>query len=296
MPGGIRDHSNPNAPKTIVSQDIQSFSAFYIYGAEDDAMVRYALNAEKQDDGHVGVTMKGDSGEEVQAQVGPEFLQDLQKILGRHNLASLNGTYRITSGLPYPYEPSSLSATYVSGEVLSFTVDGNPESPWMGDITYHFLAAFPDKRQDKGSFLAEDMTRFSYTHTGMALPHIYAYEIEKEGDVYRLRADFFDAENAFEQVNLVWEGEEYRAVIEEVYQKTRVLYQAHDLQSWEGFSQSYPGVSDGSGFSLFVDFQDGRTFMASGDNAFPPTYFEAEADLKAIMEEIIRVYRADTQA
>ena len=139
MPGGLKDLSNPDAPKKIESKDITFFETDFVYADKPQEYGRYDFAAEKKDDGTVEVSWI-DYKEESKAVVGPEFLISLQEIIDKHNLASNNGTYRVTSALPFPYEPCSFHCDYESGEKINFCKDGNPDSEWMGDIVDLFTA------------------------------------------------------------------------------------------------------------------------------------------------------------
>ncbi len=142
MPGGVTDFSNKNAPKTIDSKDIESFRTWFVYPDEQGGYTRYDFAAEKQDDGTVELTWKLED-EETTIVVDAEFLLSLQEIIDKHKLASYNGIDKVTSGLPYEYEPSHLHCDYESGEKINFYMDGNPDSEWMGDFVELFSSVFP---------------------------------------------------------------------------------------------------------------------------------------------------------
>ena len=65
---------------------------------------------------------------------------------------------------------------------------------------------------------------------------------------------------------------------------TRVI-ETYDLFQWDGFQRSNPNVLDGEGFRLEIEFTDGSSITATGDNAFPPHYFDAIGDMQAILED-----------
>ncbi|MGI6602546.1 MAG: hypothetical protein ACOX3P_02795 [Saccharofermentanales bacterium] len=133
MTGGVKDLSNPDAPKTIESKDIIYFKTYFVYADEAQEYSRYDFTAAKQADGTVEVTW-ADYQLESKAVVGPEFLVSLQEIIDQHKMAGYNGIYRVTSSLPWQLEPCSFYCEYESGEKISFYEDGNPDSEWMGDI------------------------------------------------------------------------------------------------------------------------------------------------------------------
>ncbi|MBR5257657.1 MAG: protease inhibitor I42 family protein [Clostridia bacterium] len=61
------------------------------------------------------------------------------------------------------------------------------------------------------------------------------------------------------------------------------LAETYDLIAWDGFDGHGSGVLDGEGFRLDIWFSDGTEVHASGDNAFPPGYFDAINDLEDIL-------------
>lgn len=68
------------------------------------------------------------------------------------------------------------------------------------------------------------------------------------------------------------------------------------MKRWDGFRGSNPYVLDGESFSLTMEFSDGTTVYASGENSFPDGYGEASARLdeifeKAAMSRLAGVYR-----
>ncbi|MBR2571618.1 MAG: hypothetical protein IKE30_05765 [Clostridia bacterium] len=55
-----------------------------------------------------------------------------------------------------------------------------------------------------------------------------------------------------------------------------------DMEGWSGVYSTEYQVLDGEGFSLELEFADGTTVSASGDNAFPERYDEAENAMDAV--------------
>ncbi len=141
MTGGVTDFSNKNAHKTIESKDIESFRTWFVYPDDQGGYTRYDFAAKKQDDGTVELIWKLEN-EETTIVVSGKFLVSLQEVIDKHKLASYNGIDKVTSGLPYEYEPSHLHCEYESGEKINFYMDGNPESEWMGDFVELFSSVF----------------------------------------------------------------------------------------------------------------------------------------------------------
>ena len=104
MTGGVKDLSNPDAPKTIESKDIIYFKTYFVYADEAQEYSRYDFTAAKQADGTVEVTW-ADYQLESKAVVGPEFLVSLQEIIDQHKMAGY-AVYRVTSSLPGNSNPA----------------------------------------------------------------------------------------------------------------------------------------------------------------------------------------------
>ena len=77
------------------------------------------------------------------AQADAAFLDAVQEVIDRFELAKLNGIDRVTAGLPPAFSPTRLSVDYASGERLYFQTNGDPDSPWTAAILEIFL---PEKR------------------------------------------------------------------------------------------------------------------------------------------------------
>ena len=72
----------------------------------------------------------------------------------------------------------------------------------------------------------------------------------------------------------------------------------YDLESWNGVYSTDYEVLDGECFSLELEFADGATVFANGENAFPEGYDEATGAMDAIFERekmgaIAGTYRCD---
>ncbi len=116
--GGTTDSTNPNAPKTIESDEITSFSGLIALKSYDLREFRgltqyeYELTAKKDGD-TVACTR---NGEEFTAD--PAFLEDLQAFVKKYDLAQYNGIWRETHGLP-EFFGTELNVEYVSGERIA---------------------------------------------------------------------------------------------------------------------------------------------------------------------------------
>ena len=133
MPGGTTNHSY-QAPKTIHSSTITEFSThFFVYDPEDDSLSgNYYFILKKSNDGKL--MLKEDYKYGIVEEVTPDVFDKIQKIIERNNLVKLNGTDRITHGLPVEYQPCYLSAVYDSGEKLYFSMNNEPRASWALEL------------------------------------------------------------------------------------------------------------------------------------------------------------------
>lgn len=278
MPGKHTDRSDKNAPKEIKSKDITLFDTYFVY---DRGMDHF--NAQRMGDGSVEIT-KGTRDDDKMT-VGPEFLVNLQEIIDKHGLAKWNGEYSVTAGLPD--EPTSFLCKYESDESIYFHKNASPGSDWMRDVLKLFLTEFPG--QDVASL--SGIVRFAYWHSGMAKPDIYGLTIDRYDDKYVLRAEFFDPENPDGSTELVWDTEEYRDAIKTFYGRAVEIYDARDIQSWDGFDKTNRNVRDGYMFNIVIEFEDGKSIGAYGNNAFPSGFEIVKYELKDLLDEIIAMYQ-----
>lgn len=121
---------------------------------------------------------------------------------------------------------------------------------------------------------------FEFTHTGMSTAECYLYSAEKMEEGMHLYTEELFAGGYI--LDTVTDG----AAMEQLEK----LVHKHRLDRWNGFDKSKKNVSDGSRFSLSIVFENGESISASGSNAFPEGYAEAEADIRALFEALIDQY------
>ncbi|NLK89124.1 MAG: hypothetical protein GX276_03135, partial [Clostridiaceae bacterium] len=210
--------------------------------------------------------------------------------IDKHGLATWNGDYSVTAGLPD--EPTSFLCKYESGESIYFHKNATPGSEWMRDVVKLFLSEFPG--QDIASL--SGIVRFAYWQSGMAKPDIYSFTIDQYDGRYILRAEFFDPESPDESAELVWETDEYRDAIKTFYGRAVEIYDTRDIRSWDGFDKTNRSVRDGHMFNIVIEFENGESISAYGNNAFPPGFEIVKYELKDLMDEIIAMYQKHKDA
>ena len=142
--GGEVDHSDPTAPKEIKSKDLSSLEMdFYLFDklSTDWSGSGYHFSL-KEEDGKV--ILSEDAAFQISCEVDKEVLEEARQIIDQYGLVSLNGRHSYTSGLPAEYQPCYLNAEYASGEKLSFSMDGNPQSEWANAFLKYFRRVFAD--------------------------------------------------------------------------------------------------------------------------------------------------------
>ena len=286
MPGQVRDRTKKNAPKVIKSKDIKSFDTYFFY-ADEYGERFYHFNAVKKSNTEVELTLGPGDIEDV-THVGCEFLVSLQEIIDKHKLASDNGVYRVTAGLPV--EPTSFLCKYESGESIYFYIDGDSYSEWMKDIYELFAIQFGGIGERKDFLSESEMTDFYFSHSGMGKDYIYSLDIRKRGEDYRLRADFFDPENSYNEVKPVWDTKEYSDVVEGIYNQVIRIYSENHIYMWNGFDVCNNDILDGTEFDMSIIFANGKSISACGSNSFPTGYNEVKDEIEKLMDEIIKIY------
>lgn len=131
--GGRVNNSDPEAPKTISSKKPVGFETHFWaftringYGQE-----QFNLSVKKREDGSE-LMLSSDGRKDIVTD--ENFLYEVQNIIEKHSLVSLNGTVEYVSGLPPEYQPYWMKVWYDSGEMLTFSVPGNPNAGWCNDL------------------------------------------------------------------------------------------------------------------------------------------------------------------
>lgn len=110
------------------------------------------------------------------------------------------------------------------------------------------------------------LTHFRYSIWGEMMPRSWDITLREDG--YRIQEN----EEAPRPFPAGLAAELMRAIAE------------NDAGSWNGVYETEFEVLDGEGFSLEMDFADGTSVRASGDNAFPEKYFSFQHAVLDIFE------------
>lgn len=118
---------------------------------------------------------------------------------------------------------------------------------------------------------------FSFSHSGMSVDQIYAYDVRLEDGRYL--ADF-ELYCGFTYCDVPLDGEDVEAL--------EALIDDCELWQWNGFSESNSCVLDGESFGLSVRFADGKTLQAYGNNAFPEGYHDGASAINDFFEALMK--------
>ncbi len=110
------------------------------------------------------------------------------------------------------------------------------------------------------------LTRFSYSLWGEMMPRSWEITLREDG--------YWIQENE----------ETPRPFPETLVSELMRVIADNGADGWQGVYETEFEVLDGEGFSLGMDFADGTSVQASGDNAFPHKYFDFQRDVLDIFQ------------
>ena len=142
MCGGTTDKTDDKAPKEIKSKDISKLSVtFYVRGewSSIERKEEYSFAVEPDENGVLTLTERTLG---ISVPADNVFLAQLQQVIDDTRLVLRNGIYRVTAGLPPPYQPCHVTVEYASGEKLSYTENNNPDDEWIKLMYPVFAAQF----------------------------------------------------------------------------------------------------------------------------------------------------------
>ena len=120
--GVVRRYNDPDAPKTIESSEIVSFSLNLHYYVDEGAIEcgvhdMQAYINEGKVKGSYSFHNRCGEGSSFNFECEEAFMNELDKIIKENNLSNHNGYFHKVSGLPDMYG-ASLNVEYISGEKL----------------------------------------------------------------------------------------------------------------------------------------------------------------------------------
>lgn len=155
MPGGRRDRTREDAPKTVESKDIERFECEFTYGKRDREGYTYcSFKLERMEEG-ASCRMTGYDDLHIvfdlDFQLPRQALEELQKVVEEYDLARYNGRDRFTSGLPEMLG-TSLLVVYKSGERIYAYDNASSVLDYRAEIAIHDF--FRDLAKENGLSLS----------------------------------------------------------------------------------------------------------------------------------------------
>ena len=301
--GGTTIKTDPDAPKVIESKDIRAFSAnFFLVnrwrGEMEDWNRFFEFRIENDENGTLMAT-ETHSGASLPAD--KDLLNALQIVIDGYDLASRNGVYEVTAGLPPEYQESTLQVSYESGEYLTFTVNNEPEAKWAEAVFDVFAEWFAANGDDSLESARESslVTRFDIDSVEDAVYLRYggikvAEDEAIDGENYLLEWSVYD-DAAQTQIE-----EEFIRFPEDYYERITEILAKYDVvlkydRSYYDHSDGYYGMSgkgpdDGEAdlenrrLDIYIEFESGKSMSIE-------TSKESELEaLKPMLDEIFEYH------
>ncbi len=282
MGGGTVDHTDAGAPKTIESDEIVSFSAsFYVNDdyAYGGSWYAYSLWEEN------GKLMLEESrAYRISTEADASLLQEVQKVIAKHELTKLNGIDKHTAGLPEQFQPCYLSALYASGEKLYFSFNNEPEAGWAKELKKLFNrvfseAGYEETKEDENNYVIDhfslefqqgDPVTYSYGMITMENEQVYFFRnVYDRAASASLSFEFADMENG---------------LLEQLSQKIEEL----DLQKLHEGSHHDPDHTQDF-LEIHVDYATGRQIYGEYEaDEIPEIWNDNREELTAFLDAYLQ--------
>ena len=282
-PGSFHDNSDREAPKEIESKEIVEFSArFFVFDDFDSShgsLYRYEITSAD------GVyTLSEKRRYRIETEISENNLADVQALIEKNNLASLNGIHSQTDGLPAEYQPCYLDVLYASGETLSFSFDGEPYSKWMRDFRSYFDSVFTEAGFEETAPDEENYTIDYFTIEFNEGPLAYSYGTIQCEDKQRLNCSVWDMERD-QSVS-----DRYASLEGGFLTQLSELIEELEMQEFSGHYEKVDYTPDGY-VDIYISYMGSRRLYASfGPDAIPEEWDSMRIKLKTFMDAYIEEY------
>ena len=283
--GGVTDKTDPKAPKVIESKEITDYYAHFLLqgewseGHKDEF---YTFSIKKDDAGNLTVS-ENTTGVSAPADSG--LLTGLQEIIDTYKLASDNGEYRTTAGLPPEFWPCTLTVNYASGEKLTFTHDNNPDAAWAGETYLLFADWFAGKGEKALCLPVIDRGRL----IGVNLEY---HDENNKGFWY-----FANEENEDSELTGLGSGEKKAPVPEDFYDRVTEIVSHYDIRPYDSSSPLYwldnkpedhAKAFEGK-FRFVLFYENGDQFNLNADSEEIIEYFRPlTEELRAYFDSLLK--------
>ncbi len=275
--GGVTDRSDPSAPKTIAAEVIVSLDTYFCaYDPilQQNGFYHFAMT---QNDDATYILDGGQSAGSVVALA--QVAQEVRALIDAHHLAALNGTDRVTAGLPPEYQPQSFRAVFDTGEVLYFRNNGNPQCVWGLALKRLFAKAFAaaGNRAFEPPAEARTITKFSVEFNEGAVQHIYC---TMECPVGTGEGEHFETRLCHTQFDFAKNeslGMKDADLTLEVLAGLQQVIEDCGMEELGGTPISFSLPFDAAGtLDIFVDYESGRQVYGQYRGAAVPVGWEAQ--------------------
>ena len=134
---------------------------------------------------------------------------------------------------------------------------------------------------------ASGIVRFSYSYNGSLGGNSYTYKIAARTRPVRMKLEHMLYPEYGEPEGEV--GDDFLKLLEGLCRRCGIA-------SWNGFNKYNKYVCDGSGFSLSIQYADGKVLTAHGSNSFPKGYREFKNALDALFDpEVEKIHGRERQ-
>jgi len=279
--GTVTNRTDPDAPKTIISREITAFSTSFFARdpyRTDRGGDRCRFTLQRSGEGQWELAVAGSY--EAVIPVDEAAVLRVQELIEAHELAALNGVYRVTAGLPPEYGPCSLAVDYASGEHLEFTKNGDPTAPWCADLSAYFFGLFAGAGLTEFLPPAEAVTIRDFQLECTAEGGVWYWGVMTEDGQETFYRSFYDREQKeetlFEQIPY---SEELFAGLHQVIEDCGLQRLAEQV--------GWPSEADYQAeefFECYLVYENSRRMGLRAFRDVPPEWAPAEEQLRAYLD------------
>lgn len=291
--GGKVNRSNYSAPKEIKSKRIVKFCTGFFhsgdYGPQGDATYNFKIESDEN-----GILILSEYFKKGCVEVDESVMDGIQSIITKYNLVQFNGRNTTTYGLPAQFSMCVFSAVYDSGEKIEFSFNGDPRSPWTGEIRDYLADVFAKHGVD--CFLPPKETqiikRFILEYTVGCMRYHYGEMLVPVKPVHRSLEDIatngFDEENYVEKYHLSsWNRSEDKEEhltwdkTDTFYEELQKIVVDTELKNFAN-GASYPIQFDYKEtpqyYHFYIEYEYGNRMSGFSDNVQECEQFSAVAE------------------
>lgn len=283
---GERIHdTDPSAPKEIKSKDITEFKVNMFLNLRWDKNENHEFEFSISDDGS-GKLLVSESVLGISSEADEDILRAVQDIIDEYKLASKNGDYDVTAGLPPEFAPCTFTVNYESGEKLTFTEDNDPGAEWE-EALYDAFAEWFSGKGIKDLYPEEEIAKVSR----------FGFKYNKDGkniwimNTTVLEDEAIDGETSLLSLEIYYDNDD--SGIENVYAKipddyydriTEIIADSDFIRDYR-FNKIVDDAEHYQGLlSLYLEFEDDTRI------SFDTNDEESVEKESALIEQLLQYY------